>query len=170
MRLNSKVIYQVNIQQSEELIMKKLVFIILFSFLLLNSSYSQYRRFGIGIILGEPTGISAKLKTGSANAFDFAAAWSFKQNGHLLLQADYVWHNFDLDVVESGRPSFYYGIGGRIIFSNDPLVGVRVPVGLDFEFKNAPVDIFAELVPILDFVPSTNFNFAGGLGVRFWFN
>ena len=150
--------------------MKKIVFIILLSLLLFNSSYSQNRKFGIGIILGEPTGISAKLETGFTNSFDFAAAWSVKEDKHMLLQADYVWHNFDFNAVESGRASFYYGIGGRVIFSNDPLVGVRIPVGLDFKFKTAPIDIFAELVPILDFMPSTNFNFAGGLGVRFWFN
>lgn len=133
----------------------------------LNSIYAQ-KSFGIGIILGEPTGLSAKLWTGSSNAFDFAAAWSFKGSGNLLLQADYVWHS-GLSKTSSGNFLVYYGIGGRVIFSNDPDVGVRIPVGLDYIFSSAPIDIFLEVVPVMDFIPSTNFNLNGGVGIRFWF-
>ena len=138
--------------------------------LIINSTNAQNRNFGLGIILGEPTGLSAKLTTNRINALDFAAAWSFKDNGHLLLQTDYIWHNFDLIQVPSGRFPLYYGIGGRVIFSNDPLVGIRIPVGLDYQFEREPIDIFIEIVPILDIIPATKFNIGGGLGVRFWFN
>jgi hypothetical protein len=137
--------------------------------LLINSTYAQTRGFGLGIILGEPTGLSAKLTTSHINAFDFAAAWSFKDQGHLLLQTDYLWHNYDLIQVPSGKFPLYYGIGGRVIFSNDPLVGIRIPVGLDYQFEGGQVDIFFEIVPILDLVPSTKFNAGAGIGARFWF-
>ncbi len=86
------------------------------------------------------------------------------------MQADYVWHEYNLIRVESGRLPFYFGIGGRVIFSDDPLVGARIPIGLDYQFAGAPVDIFLEIVPILDLIPSTDFDLGGGLGVRFWFN
>jgi len=129
----------------------------------ISSTYAQ-KSFGLGIILGEPTGLSAKLWTGSTNAFDFAAAWSFKGDGDLLLQADYVWHSS-----LTGELALYYGIGGRVIFQNDSRVGARIPIGLDYQFSSAPIDIFIELVPILDLIPSTNFNLGGGIGVRFWF-
>ncbi len=150
--------------------MKKIFFIIVLISITTGTVYSQDRGFGLGIVIGEPTGLSAKLWTGRTNAFDFAAAWSFRGDGNLLVQADYVWHSYDLIPVESGRLPFYFGIGGRAIFSDDPLVGARIPFGLDYQFANAPIDIFFELVPILDLVPSTNFNLGGGLGVRFWFN
>jgi hypothetical protein len=127
-----------------------------------SATYAQ-KNFGIGIIIGEPTGLSAKLYTGSNNAFDFAAAWSFKGEGNLLLQADYVWHSS-----LAKELALYYGIGGRVIFQNNARVGVRIPVGLDYQFTTAPIDIFLELVPILDLAPSTNFNIGGGIGVRFW--
>jgi len=122
---------------------------------------------GLGIILGEPTGLSAKLWTGSSNAFDFGAAWSFEGSGHLLLQADYVWHS-SLTKASSGQLALYYGIGGRIVFANDPDVGVRIPIGLDYIFSSAPIDIFAEVVPIMDLIPDTEFVLNGGLGIRFW--
>lgn len=150
--------------------MKKIILIAAAFILLTNFIHSQSRGFGLGIVLGEPTGLSAKLWTSSSNAFDFAAAWSFKGDGHLLLQADYVWHSFDLIRVSSGRLPLYYGIGGRVILADDPLLGIRIPLGLNYQFASAPIDIFAEIVPILDLVPSTDFDLGGGIGVRFWFN
>jgi len=140
----------------------RLQILVVFLVISMSATYAQ-GKFGIGVILGEPTGLSAKLYTGSSTAFDFAAAWSFKGDGNLLLQADYVWHSS-----LTGELAFYYGIGGRVIFQNDPRVGARIPIGLDYRFSSAPVDIFAELVPILDLIPSTNFNLGGGIGVRFW--
>lgn len=150
--------------------MKKIFLIMSVVTIMACTGYSQDRGFGLGIVLGEPTGLSAKYWTSRTNAFDFAAAWSFKGDGHLLLQADYVWHEYNLIRVESGRLPFYFGIGGRVIFSDDPLVGARIPIGLDYQFAGAPVDIFLEIVPILDLIPSTDFDLGGGLGVRFWFN
>ena len=35
----------------------------------------------LGIQLGEPTGLNAKLWTGRSNAFDFTLAWSFEGSG-----------------------------------------------------------------------------------------
>ena len=151
--------------------MKKLfgLLIVLITFIQINLS-AQQKDFGLGIILGEPTGVSAKLWTSGENAFDFAAAWSFQGDGNLLLQADYVWHIFRLIPVESGRLPFYVGVGAEVVFDDDPILGVRVPLGLDYLFANAPVDIFVELVPILRLAPSTDFDFAGGIGARYWFN
>ncbi|MBV6420506.1 MAG: hypothetical protein DAHOPDDO_01748 [Ignavibacteriaceae bacterium] len=152
--------------------MKKLFYLL--SALVIFSQFTvnaQDKGFGLGIILGEPTGVSAKLWTSSENSFDFAAAWSFQGDGHLLLQADYVWHIFRLIPVESGKLPFYVGVGGRVVFAEvDAVIGVRVPLGLDYMFSNAPVDIFVELVPILDLAPSTDFDFNGGIGARYWFN
>jgi len=144
--------------------MKQLIQILVITIVIsLSTTYAQ-KSFGLGIILGEPTGLSAKLYTGSNNAFDFAVAWSFKGSGNLLLQADYVWHSS-----LARELALYYGIGGTITFADDPNVGVRVPVGLDYVFTSAPIDIFVELVPVLNLIPSTNFELNGGVGIRFWF-
>jgi hypothetical protein len=150
--------------------MKKTVNFIFISIILFQLTITaQDKNFGLGIILGEPTGVSAKLWTSGDNAFDFGAAWSFKGDGHLLLQADYVWHIFRLIPVSSGKLPFYVGVGGRVVLADDPLIGVRVPLGLDYMFSNALVDIFVELVPILDLAPETDFDFGGGIGARYWF-
>ena len=150
--------------------MKKPLLLFVLAILLQMTGNAQERGFGLGIILGEPTGVSGKLWTSGQNAFDFAAAWSFQGDGNLLLQADYVWHIFRLIPVPDGKLPFYVGVGGEVILANDPVIGVRVPLGLDYMFNNAPVDIFVELVPILRLAPSTDFDFAGGIGARYWFN
>jgi len=132
---------------------------------------SGSHNFGLGIILGEPTGISGKLWISGRSAVDGAAAWSLGNNEALHLHADYLLHNFTLIKVEKGRLPFYYGIGGRIRFADvgDDHIGVRVPLGLAYLFEGAPLDIFLEIVPILDLAPDTDFDLNGALGMRFFF-
>jgi len=87
----------------------------------------------------------------------------------MLMQADSVWHCFDVFPVSSGELPLYFGIGGRAVLRNDPILGVRVPVGLAYMFESAPLDIIAEVAPILNLIPSTDFDLGSGLGVRFRF-
>jgi len=50
--------------------------IALLLFFTVQGSVAQERGFGLGVIIGEPTGISAKLWTSPVNAFDFGLGWS----------------------------------------------------------------------------------------------
>lgn len=140
---------------------------------------------GLGVIVGEPTGLSGKVWTGGDRAVDFGLAWGLWHGGYLHVHADYLFHNMDLIKVGSGRLPLYYGPGLRLRTWNDGRywrrgryyenagsrvdVGVRFPVGLAYLFEEAPVDVFLELVPTLDLVPSTGFEVDGGLGLRYWF-
>lgn len=136
---------------------------------------------GVGVILGEPTGISVKKWISKDRAIDAAAAWSFSENESFQFHADYLIHNFDLLQTGNvgGKLPVYFGIGGRIKLenndngrgrnNNDALLGVRVPFGISYLFAKAPVDIFAEIVPVLDIVPGTDFDINGAIGARFYF-
>ena len=156
-----------------------LIMLLGFMIILTNPITAQDHGFGMGIILGEPTGLSAKAWTSNDNAFDFAIAWSFNNyhhdndyhnDGDVLLQADYVWHFFNTISVSSGKLPVYVGVGARVVLADDPSIGIRIPVGIDYLFANAPIDIFLELVPILDLSPATDFGIGGGIGIRYWFN
>jgi hypothetical protein len=71
--------------------LKKYIILLSILVLVLSSSLlAQDKGFGLGIIIGEPTGVSGKLWLSGDNALDMAAAWSFKGSGAMLLQADYV--------------------------------------------------------------------------------
>jgi len=54
-------------------------------------------------------------------------------------------------------------------------IGVRFPIGVSFDFNNVPLDIFIQVVPVLDFfsgyAPHTVFiDFDASVGIRYWFN
>ena len=132
---------------------------------------AQDSGFGIGVIVGEPTGLSLKAWVTGSAAIDGAAAWSLRGNSSLHLHADYLHHNFGLFSLQTGRLPLYYGIGGRIRFreDDDHMIGFRIPVGIDYLFANAPLDVFLEVVPLLDLVPETDFDINGGAGIRYFF-
>ncbi|MCG3120186.1 MAG: hypothetical protein ALAOOOJD_02811 [bacterium] len=140
---------------------------------------AQDRGFGLGIVIGEPTGISLKNWQGRTTALDGALAWSFAGNDFIQLHGDYLSHNFSLLKVEEGQLPFYYGIGGRIKFTSGDKnknnedktrLGVRIPLGLAYLFEKVTLDIFVEVVPVLDLVPETQFDLNAAIGIRYFFS
>lgn len=144
------------------------IFILLTAFSSGNAA-AQDSGFGLGIILGEPTGISFKNWIGSRTAIDGGVAWSFGNNDSLHLHADYLVHKFNLFKVKKGKLALYYGIGGRVKTEEKSRVGIRIPVGINYIFGEAPLDIFLELAPVLDLAPSTEFGLTGSIGIRYYF-
>ena len=149
---------------------KKIITSLFFILLLSNSIYAQSHGFGLGMILGEPTGISLKNWLGRSTAVDFAIAWSFDGKDSFTIHGDYLSHNFKLTQVESESLPFYYGIGGSIKFKDDNIrLGARVPLGLNYHFENLTLDLFLEFVPILLLFPKTDFEINAGIGIRYFF-
>lgn len=150
--------------------MKK-CFLILALTMLISSgvAHSQELGFGAGIILGEPTGISAKKWISGQAAIDGAVAWSFGQEDSFHLHADYLHHNFNLFDVEKGKLPLYFGIGVRFKAQPEATVGARFPVGIAYIFEKSPLELFLEIGPVLDLIPDMSFNFTGSIGVRFYF-
>lgn len=150
--------------------MKKAFFVLLFICIAVSLS-AQKGNLGVGVILGQPTGISAKLWNGRTTAFDAAAAWAINQDGGAMhLHADYLIHNFELLQVEEGMLPLYFGIGGKVQLGPDVGFGIRVPLGISYIFNDdLPLDTFLEIAPTLDLMPSTGFSIDGGIGVRYYF-
>ena len=134
------------------------------------AAHAQDRGFGLGVILGEPSGISGKSWLSKNTALAGAVAWSLEREGALHLHLDHLFHDFDSMPVEQGIMALNYGFGGRIKFAEKSTVSIRIPIGLNYLLENAPVDLFMELVPMLDLIPTTEFNLNGGIGVRYFFN
>jgi hypothetical protein len=131
----------------------------------------------LGVILGEPTGLSAKYWMTTNTALDFGAAWSFGENGNFHLHCDYLYHNFDIFKVDEGSLPLYFGIGGRIRFEGDDTmdkdhgthVGLRLVLGIEYLVAAYPMSIFFEVAPIVDLAPATEGSMNGGLGIRYVF-
>lgn len=140
----------------------------------LQAQVDQHDDVGLGVLLGDPSGISYKNYFNSQNAIDAALGWSLRDQGGIYVHADYLWHNYELfqnmeGSVDQGLVGFYYGIGARVFLSDDAGMGVRVPVGVNYMFANDPFEIFLEVVPTLELVPSTSGDFGGGIGIRYYF-
>jgi hypothetical protein len=148
----------------------------LFLLIAFNNSIAQERRFGLGIMVGEPTGLSAKLWTTQTNALDFGLGWSAFDNRHnsgtlVHFHMDYLWHSFDA-IRSSERFPIYYGIGGRFNggSGNDGSFAVRGVLGIAWLPRATPIDIFLELVPSFEITPASGFALDASVGIRYFFD
>jgi hypothetical protein len=133
------------------------------------TAWSQDRGFGVGLIVGEPTGLTGKAWVSQQNAIDMGLAYSFRSNGYFHVHADYLWH-FPHVIQSEERFPLYVGIGGRLAAGQGSgIVGVRIPFGIAFWLRSAPIEFFIEAVPILDLAPATELSGNGGVGARFYF-
>ena len=142
---------------------------------------AQDRGFGLGFILGEPTGLSAKLWTSRVNAFDFGLGLSvggdrisnghhYDGDGRVRFHMDYLWHSFNA-ISSTERFPIYYGVGGRFNSGGgyESSLGVRGVIGIVWLPRDTPIDIFVELVPVFQLTPGTGFGIDAGLGIRYFF-
>lgn len=152
--------------------MKKVFFIsIAASIMLISNINAQDKGFGLGLMVGEPTGISAKYWLDGDNALDFGLAYSFVQKlSAVSLHADYLYHAFDI-IKSDYRLPVYYGFGARLRFvdNSDNALGARGVVGVAWLSDNLPIDVFFELVPVFNLIPATSLNLDIALGARYYF-
>jgi hypothetical protein len=127
---------------------------------------SRHSNTELGIILGEPTGLSLKVWQSDNTAFDAALAWSFGNNESVHIHADYLRHNW-LDV-DRGSLALYYGLGARALLSNNSKFGARIPIGLQYILPETRLGMFFEVAPTLNLIPETSFGVNGGIGIRYF--
>lgn len=126
----------------------------------------QLPRYEIGVVLGQPTGLSGKYWLDRRSAVDGVLAWSFSNGGRFEAHADYIYHPYYFDVPQGNLP-VYIGAGAAIYVRDETTIGGRIPVGISYLFGQAPLSAFLEIAPIVDLVPSTGFGISGGIGIRF---
>jgi hypothetical protein len=136
-----------------------------------NTFALEHGKYGLGIMLGEPTGITDKYFFNEESAIDFGAGWQITDTKNFQIYGDYLYHlNYILDVSEGTFPLFF-GAGLRYVIreDDDDGIGIRLPVGLEYIVQHMPIRIFVELVPVLDLTSDTEFDLDGGVGVRYFF-
>ena len=128
-------------------------------------------RIGAGLVIGEPTGPTLKYFLNDIVAVDATMGWSLRNDRNIYVNADILWHDYDLIQPARGRASVYVGVGPSLEFrhNDDNRFGVRGPIGVSYLLDNTPVDVFMEIAPVLDFSPGLRGDFNAGIGVRYWF-
>lgn len=139
---------------------------------------AKHGPFGLGGIVGDPTGLSGKVFFSDNFALDFAVGvgWWGGQNFHT--HVDVLWH-IDLKTWSVGSLDLHLGVGPKIgwywrgYYNRGSgayfQAGVRVPVGVSWMFKKVPVELFAEIAPGGWFAGRVDFDLDGGLGARYYF-
>lgn len=132
--------------------------------------------FGIGIVLGLPTGLTAAWRPGGPVWYDAAVAWSFAR-GSFAVHADALVTLSEIrteDFPDTAWP-LYVGVGPRVRMGAGANagyggfeLGARVPVGMGVVHDGFPLEGFLELAPGVGLVPDTRFTFDAAIGARFY--
>jgi hypothetical protein len=126
---------------------------------------------GVGVILGDPTGLSLLF----GNRVAIGAAWDIDNYVHV--HAD-VW----LASRVLAEPVLWYaGVGGKLLllytgggnpFDEEPEaaigIGLRIPIGIQW-YPIEELELFLEAAPGLFLVPATSVDVDLGLGIRYHF-
>ena len=134
--------------------------------------------FGLGLILGEPTGIAAKLYLADDQAVQAAVGFAFAGDG-IHVHADYVFHPYILQSRDSFVLPVYVGPGVRVIDKGNGrdssyfALGLRVVGGLLFDFRDVPLDAFVEVAGVLEYGfadgQGAGLDINAGAGARYYF-
>ncbi len=153
--------------------------------------FEANKTFGLGLELGEPSGLTGKVFVTKSSAIDFGVGYiydSYYYGDGVHLYADYLWHPTTITSTPSFELPIYIGAGlrfwnfsycvAKVCTVDGSTFGIRVPFGIAFDFNNVPLDVFIELVPVLDFVRGAYYDrfhdrshlgIDLSVGIRFWF-
>jgi hypothetical protein len=147
----------------------------LFATLMLMATAAHAEDYALGVILGDPSGLSGKAKQDGAHSIDGALAYSSGKHHGMQFHADYLWDRARSWGTTQGPLDMYYGLGGRLISYNDDhdnsklSIGPRGSLGLDFNINNPNLEFFGELALILEVSPEMTADLDAGIGARIRF-
>lgn len=131
--------------------------------------------FLLGVILGDPTGISGRHDLSRTTSIDGALSWSNGTRRGAQIHGDYLVTKPNALAAGDSFLDVYYGIGLRMIsissdkYKGDLSLGPRAPLGLRYELRDPTVEFFGEVALVLDLIPETDADLEVGVGVRYRF-
>lgn len=138
--------------------------------------------FGLGLTIGYPsTGISGKYYLGGRrNAIEgVIATWSDRwAYGGWYLHGVYMWHPSVLARESGFELPWHIGVGGfvadgyrggRRFWYQDETVGVRVPIGLDFDLTDIRLQFSGDLAAHVGLIPTIYVDLAVNISARYYF-
>ncbi|MGE0528824.1 MAG: hypothetical protein AB7G93_12300 [Bdellovibrionales bacterium] len=153
----------------------------LIGFLYATPVFAQ-QNFGAGLVIGDPTGLTAKYELNKNHAVDSALSFF---NDEIYLHGTWLWMMPTLFDIDNYPFNWYFGLGARMIThdhgrhhrhgdddddADDHFhFGARAPVGLRMNFNNPKIEIFGEVSLALDVAPKLNMDLDFGIGARYYF-
>lgn len=146
-------------------------FLFCLSFSLSAQAQRPDKAFGIGFQAGNPTGLAMQFYRAHGVSTDILLAYNLEN--FLFLNVHGLW---DTHLDQQEHWHLFYGPGGfigiRDIDSSDARddefeAGISGDLGLNFVAGR--VELFGQVTPRLSLIPSTELEFGGGVGMRFYF-
>lgn len=127
--------------------------------------------FGIGLVVGQPTGLTMELELSEHTAIDAAVGLDLFDERRFYFHLEFLYFLPTLVTADSLSLAAYLGVGGFIVDHPDRLgLGVRAPFGLSLEFTAVPLEIFLEIALHVRLVPDgPDFDPGAALGFRYYF-
>lgn len=146
---------------------KKLLFGWLALFMAASTALpSPQKKPGVGLILFEPSGLSAKTWLRGSAAVAGGIGWSPEESHYLHVHVDFLFATLRLASDRNLDVEAYFGAGGKLIFRDFDNAWFRVPLGIDFLLRRSPLSFFFEVVPSFNFGKLKLF---GAVGFRYLF-
>lgn len=146
--------------------MGKIVATILF----IGAAYSAEAQqvFGIGLMLGAPSGVSLKASVSPASSADLLFAWG--PSDSFFAQGQYNFTILTLRKSDDNAINLYGGPGLYLRFPTQrkAIFGFSGDFGIGWTFKQN-VEFFTEISPKMGLIDETEFDVTGGIGFRFLF-
>ena len=141
--------------------------------LLALSSTARAEAIGLGLFLGEPSGLDIKVGLSARSSIDIVIGQSSFREG----RTDYLHLTYLLTpFVARGRSvlvPFRIGLGAAAIgvVDDNAHMAVRMPLEIGFRFRRTPLEIYGEVALKGVFVEEDfiTFDVDGGIGIRFYF-
>jgi hypothetical protein len=125
--------------------------------------------FGIGMMIGEPTGISMKKWISEKSALGAEIGWSFPGE-RIHISIDYLLHFPQWIGKANLHP--YLDIGARLKIrteQGDDQLRSGIRFGAGIEYICGHLGLYGEIDPVVDMLPDTRFGLEGGIGARCYF-
>ena len=122
-----------------------------------------------------PVGLSVKTWVNNRQAVTGATSFRFAEGdtgspSFWILEANYLFHNFEPLTVEEGALGLYVGPGVQLVATEGADdVAFRGPIGVNYIFETAPADLFIEVAPTLQVTDPSMLRFDGAIGFRYFF-
>jgi hypothetical protein len=134
--------------------------------------------FGVGLVVGEPTGIAWTYKMNATNSLSGGVGTT--QFDRYRFHVDYLWTthpftqqrlgvHYGMGAVVGVGPRSYVLVNGRREYffrEGDPGFGIRGVAGLTYTIPQTPLDVFLEAGPLVVLSPGRGTGVDVGLGMR----
>lgn len=136
-----------------------------------NPAYAKRAKYGLGVMLGAPLGLSGAHYLKSGKMVDALISFSSGKEA-FRIHSDYLIPSFEVMKIEGKFFHAYYGLGLKYVSGDgghENELGVRIPGAIWTRMSTQPIEFSLEAAPVLNVIETTKLELDVGLIIRYIF-